>query len=112
MSDAFICDYVRTPVGRYGGALKDVRADDLGAHPLRVLMQRNGSVDWEAVGTGWDVDIKTMVDEFASFARIPKPCCWPDCRPRCLVPPSTGFAARGSMRSEPPPGPFALGTQT
>jgi acetyl-CoA acyltransferase len=50
MTDAFICDYVRTPIGRYGGALKDVRADDLGAHPLRVLMQRNTSVDWEAAG--------------------------------------------------------------
>ncbi len=50
MTEAFICDYVRTPIGRYAGALKDVRADDLGAHPLRVLMQRNSSVDWEAVG--------------------------------------------------------------
>ncbi len=50
MSDAFICDYVRTPIGRYAGALKDVRADDLGAHPLRVLMQRHNSIDWEAVG--------------------------------------------------------------
>ena len=49
MSEAFICDYVRTPIGRYGGALKDVRADDLGAHPIRALMQRNGNVDWEAV---------------------------------------------------------------
>ena len=35
MTEAFICDYVRTPIGRYAGALKDVRADDLGAHPLR-----------------------------------------------------------------------------
>ena len=49
MSEAFICDYVRTPIGRYGGALKDVRADDLGAHPIRALIQRNGNVDWEAV---------------------------------------------------------------
>jgi 3-oxoadipyl-CoA thiolase len=49
VSEAFICDYVRTPIGRYGGALRDVRADDLGAHPIRALMQRNPQVDWEAV---------------------------------------------------------------
>ena len=41
MPDAFICDFVRTPFGRYGGVLRDVRADDLAAHPLRVLMARN-----------------------------------------------------------------------
>jgi acetyl-CoA acyltransferase len=49
MNHAFICDAIRTPIGRYGGALKDVRADDLGAIPLRALMQRNGKVDWQAV---------------------------------------------------------------
>ncbi|MGI4719680.1 MAG: 3-oxoadipyl-CoA thiolase [Janthinobacterium lividum] len=49
MSDAFVCDAVRTPIGRYGGALKDVRADDLGAVPLRELMRRNPGVDWSAV---------------------------------------------------------------
>lgn len=49
MAHAFICDAIRTPIGRYGGALKDVRADDLGAVPLRALMERNGKVDWEAV---------------------------------------------------------------
>jgi 3-oxoadipyl-CoA thiolase len=49
MSDAFICDFVRTPIGRYGGALKDVRADDLAAHPLRVLKDRNSDIDWDAV---------------------------------------------------------------
>jgi 3-oxoadipyl-CoA thiolase len=46
---AFICDAVRTPFGRYGGALSSVRADDLGAVPLRALMQRNAKVDWSAV---------------------------------------------------------------
>jgi acetyl-CoA acyltransferase len=46
---AYICDYVRTPIGRYGGALAAIRADDLGAVPLRALMQRNQCVDWEAV---------------------------------------------------------------
>lgn len=49
MSEAYICDYIRTPIGRYGGALSSIRADDLGAVALRALMERNGSVDWEAV---------------------------------------------------------------
>ena len=46
---AFICDAIRTPFGRYGGALSSVRADDLGAIPLRALMARNTGVDWQAV---------------------------------------------------------------
>ena len=46
---AFICDAIRTPFGRYGGALSSVRTDDLGAIPLRALMQRNPNVDWAAV---------------------------------------------------------------
>ena len=49
MTDAFICDALRTPFGRYGGALSSVRTDDLGAIPLRALMQRNATVDWQAV---------------------------------------------------------------
>ncbi|SDI00208.1 3-oxoadipyl-CoA thiolase [Alloyangia pacifica] len=49
MSEAFICDAVRTPVGRYGGALSGVRADDLAAVPLSALMARNASVDWASV---------------------------------------------------------------
>lgn len=49
MAEAYICDFTRTPIGRYGGALKDMRADDLAAHPLRVLRERNTSVDWDAV---------------------------------------------------------------
>ena len=47
--DAFICDAIRTPVGRYGGGLSKVRTDDLGAVPIRALMDRNDSVDWEQV---------------------------------------------------------------
>ena len=50
MTEAFICDYIRTPIGRFGGSLSSVRADDLGAVPLKSLIERNGSVDWEAVG--------------------------------------------------------------
>ncbi|SIT43450.1 beta-ketoadipyl CoA thiolase [Paraburkholderia ribeironis] len=49
MTEAFICDAIRTPFGRYAGVLKDVRADDLGAVPIRALMQRNPSVDWQQV---------------------------------------------------------------
>ena len=49
MKQAFICDAVRTPIGRFGGALKDLRADDLGAIPLRALQERNPGVDWSAV---------------------------------------------------------------
>ena len=49
MTDAFVCDYIRTPIGRFGGALAGVRADDLGAVPLRSLMARNPLVDWEDV---------------------------------------------------------------
>ena len=49
MAEAFICDFVRTPIGRYAGALRDIRADDLAAHPLRALMARYPHLDWEAV---------------------------------------------------------------
>ena len=49
MRQVFICDAIRTPIGRYGGALAQVRTDDLGAIPLRALMQRNPKVDWAAV---------------------------------------------------------------
>ncbi|TCN29466.1 3-oxoadipyl-CoA thiolase [Sinorhizobium americanum] len=49
MRDAYICDYIRTPIGRFGGSLSSVRADDLGAIPLKALAERNASVDWEAV---------------------------------------------------------------
>ncbi|MBY4598253.1 3-oxoadipyl-CoA thiolase [Ottowia caeni] len=49
MNQAFICDAIRTPFGRYGGALSSVRTDDLGAIPLRALMARNPNVDWQAV---------------------------------------------------------------
>ena len=49
MKDAFICDAIRTPIGRYAGALASVRADDLGAIPMRALMERNPDVDWSQV---------------------------------------------------------------
>jgi acetyl-CoA acyltransferase len=49
MADAFICDAARTPIGRYAGALKEVRTDDLGAVPIRALKERNPGLDWAAV---------------------------------------------------------------
>lgn len=49
MRDAFICEYIRTPIGRFGGALSSVRPDDLAAVPLRAMMLANPVVDWEAV---------------------------------------------------------------
>ncbi|GGH51560.1 thiolase [Comamonas phosphati] len=49
MTQAFICDAIRTPFGRYGGALSSVRTDDLGALPIKALMERNPGVDWTAV---------------------------------------------------------------
>ena len=49
MNDAYLCDGIRTPVGRYGGSLSSVRTDDLGSIPLKALMERNSGVDWEAV---------------------------------------------------------------
>ena len=49
MTDAYICDAIRTPFGRYGGALSPVRADDLGAIPIKALMDRNPQVDWASV---------------------------------------------------------------
>jgi 3-oxoadipyl-CoA thiolase len=49
MTHVFICDYIRTPIGRYGGSLSSVRTDDLASMPLRALIARNRGVDWDAV---------------------------------------------------------------
>ncbi|MEX3933939.1 3-oxoadipyl-CoA thiolase [Paraburkholderia phymatum] len=49
MTEAFLCDAIRTPIGRYAGSLSSVRADDLGAVPLKALMERNKEVDWNAI---------------------------------------------------------------
>jgi 3-oxoadipyl-CoA thiolase len=53
MAEAFICDAVRTPIGRYGGVLASVRTDDLAAIPIRALLARHPSVDWSAVDDVW-----------------------------------------------------------
>ena len=49
MAEAYICDFTRSPIGRYAGALKDVRTDDLAAHPIRTLVARHPGIDWEAL---------------------------------------------------------------
>src|ERR1700736_2689884 len=49
MTDAYICDAIRTPIGRYGGSLASIRADDLAAIPIAALIARNPAVDWSAV---------------------------------------------------------------
>jgi 3-oxoadipyl-CoA thiolase len=49
MAEAFICDFARTPIGRFGGALREVRADDLAAVPLRALLARHAGMDWAAI---------------------------------------------------------------
>src|SRR5262245_66088247 len=53
MREAFICDAVRTPIGRYGGALAKVRTDDLAAVPPKALIKRNSKVDWAQVDGGY-----------------------------------------------------------
>jgi acetyl-CoA acyltransferase len=49
MTEVFICDYIRTPIGRFGGALSSVRTDDLASLPIKALMARHPSLDWQAV---------------------------------------------------------------
>src|SRR5689334_21598390 len=49
MTEAFICDYIRTPIGRFGGALSAVRTDNLAAHPIKALMARHSALDWQAL---------------------------------------------------------------
>ncbi|MBT4940586.1 MAG: 3-oxoadipyl-CoA thiolase, partial [Rhodospirillaceae bacterium] len=49
MTEAFICDAIRTPIGRYGGGLSSIRTDDLAALPITALKERNTSVDWEKI---------------------------------------------------------------
>jgi acetyl-CoA acyltransferase len=55
MAEAFICDAVSTPIGRYGGALSAVRADDLAAMPIKALAKRNAHADWDRPALGASV---------------------------------------------------------
>src|SRR4051794_28132164 len=53
MADVYVCDAVRTPIGRFGGALAEVRADDLAAVPIKALMARHPGLDWAEVDEGY-----------------------------------------------------------
>ena len=87
MAEAFICDYVRTPIGRFGGALSSVRTDDLAAVPIRALKDRNSGTDWDRVdevvfgcaeSTGGTpiplqgADRQECLSSFKAFAPTPK----------------------------------------
>ena len=69
---AFICDAVRTPIGRYGGALSTVRTDDLGAVPIAALMQRNPGVDWGAVDDVVYGCVKRVYSDIATLECTPQ----------------------------------------
>jgi acyl-CoA thioesterase len=96
MRDAFICDGVRTPVGRYGGALSAVRADDLGAVPLRALLARYPQLDLERI----DDVILGCANQAGKTTATWRACrpCWRDCRRRFPAPPLTACAVRGWTR--------------
>ena len=66
MAEAYICAYVRTPIGRFGGALSSVRADDLAAVPLKALLERHPNLNFEAVD---DVIYGTLACGHAGFDR-------------------------------------------
>ena len=70
MAEAFICDAVRTPVGRYGGALSAVRPDDLGAVPIRALMERNPGVDWAATDDVYYGNVNQAGEDNRNVARM------------------------------------------
>jgi len=69
MPEAFLCDYIRTPIGRFAGALSSVRTDDLAAVPLRALMDRNAAVDWEDLGHSL-AQIEGVVSVFAVSGEV------------------------------------------
>ena len=70
MSEAFICDAIRTPIGRYGGALASIRTDDLGAIPLKTLMERNQGVDWGALEDVYYGCVNQAGEDNRNVARI------------------------------------------
>ena len=78
MTQAFICDAIRTPFGRYGGALSSVRTDDLAAIPIKALMARNPNVDWAAVADVIYGCANQAGEDNRNVARMPR--CSPGCR--------------------------------
>lgn len=78
MRDVFICDAIRTPIGRFGGGLSTVRADDLAALPIKALVARNPSVDWTAVDEVF-LAAPTRPVKTTATSRAWR-CCWRACR--------------------------------
>ena len=81
MNEVFLCDGVRTPIGRYGGALASVRTDDLAAIPLKALVARNAGVDWAALDDVYSA-APTRRARTTATSRAWR-CCWRACRRRC-----------------------------
>jgi acetyl-CoA acetyltransferase len=98
-SQAFICDAIRTPIGRYGGTLSGIRTDDLAALPIKALMARNPGVDWEQVEDVIYGCANQAGEDNRNVARMAA--CWPGCRWRCRAPRSTACAAPAWMPSAP-----------
>ncbi len=103
MTDAFICDYIRTPIGRFGGSLSSARADDLGAIPLKALMARNGGVDWDAVDDVIFGCANQAGEDNRNVARMSL--LLAGLLPASRAPPSTASAARAWTPSSRPPAP-------
>ena len=82
MRDVFICDAMRTPIGRYGGALAKVRADDLAAIPIKALMKRNPNADWARARRGRISAAPTRPARTTATSRAWR-CCSPGCRITC-----------------------------
>ena len=78
MAEAFICDAIRTPIGRYGGGLANVRADDLGAIPIKALMERHPGVDWAALDDVYSAAPTRRARTTATSRAWRR--CWPACR--------------------------------
>ena len=81
MRDVFICDAIRTPIGRFGGALAAVRADDLAALPIKALMARNPSVNWDELDEVFLGCANQAGEDNRNVARMAR--CWRGCRPAC-----------------------------
>ena len=100
MNEAFICDAIRTPFGRYGGALSSVRADDLGAIPLRALMAAQPRRRLERGRRRASTAAPTRPARTTATSRAWRRC-WPACRSTCPARRSTACAARAWTRSAP-----------
>lgn len=100
MADAYICDFIRTPIGRFGGSLSSVRTDDLGAIPLKALIERNPNVDFGDV----DDVIFGCANQAGKTIATWRACrrFWPDCRKMLPARRSTVCAGRAWMRSSWP----------